>query len=248
LAEDRGLKVGDRLPLEDGVYPYNLDLTIRGIYDGPANRDRRMCVYHWEYLDEGLKRDAKGQGAGNAGIIVIKCQNGDVMTSLSRKIDAQYLNSDTPTRTQTEEAFGKMFAEMMGDLQGMMRNIGLAVVFSLFCVSGNAMAMALRERTTEVAVLKAIGFSKGLVIFLVLAEAVLVSGLGGVLGAIGSKLLFDAVDISPYSGGFLPFFFISWSTALMGLAVSLFIGFASGFIPAINAARLSVVNGLRKVV
>ena len=89
------------------------------------------------------------------------------------------------------------------------------MVFSLFCVAGNAMAMALRERTTEVAVLKAIGFSKGLVIFLVLAEAVLVAGLGGVLGAIGSKLLFDAVDISPYSGGFLPFFFIPWPTALM---------------------------------
>ena len=84
-----------------------------------------------------------------------------------------------------------MFSEMMGDLRGMIRNIGLAVVFSLFCVSGNAMAMALRERTTEVAVLKAIGFSKGLVIFLVLAEAVLVAGLGGVLGALGSKLLFD---------------------------------------------------------
>ena len=248
LAEDRGLKVGDPLPLKGDIYPFDLNLTIRAIYDGPVNRDLRMCMFHWDYLDEGLKRDAKGQGSGNAGIIVVKCKNGDVMTSLSRKIDAQYLNSDTPTRTQTEEAFGKMFAEMMGDLQGMMRNIGLAVVFSLFCVSGNAMAMALRERTTEVAVLKAIGFSKGLVIFLVLAEAVLVSGLGGVLGAIGSKLLFDVVDISPYSGGFLPFFFISWPTALMGLAVSLFIGFASGFIPAINAARLSVVNGLRKVV
>jgi putative ABC transport system permease protein len=248
LAEDRGWKVGDPLPLKGDIYPFDLNLTIRAIYDGPENRDLRMCMFHWAYLDEGLKRDAKGQGAGNAGIIVVKCENGDVMTSLSRKIDAQYLNSDTPTRTQTEEAFGKMFSEMMGDLRGMMRNIGLAVVFSLFCVSGNAMAMALRERTTEVAVLKAIGFSKGLVIFLVLAEAVLVSGLGGVLGAIGSKLLFDAVDISPYSGGFLPFFFISWPTALMGLAVSLFIGFASGFIPAINAARLSVVNGLRKVV
>ena len=141
-----------------------------------------------------------------------------------------------------------MFSEMMGDLRGMIRNIGLAVVFSLFCVAGNAMAMALRERTTEVAVLKAIGFGKGLVIFLVLAEAVLVSGLGGVVGALGSKLLCDVVDVSPYSGGFLPFFYIPWSTALMGLAVSLFIGFASGLIPAVNAARLSVVNGLRKVV
>jgi len=248
LAEDRGWKVGDPLPLKGDIYPFDLNLTIRAIYDGPVNRDRRMCMFHWEYLDEGLKRDAKGQGSGNAGIVVVKCKSGDAMTSLARKIDAQFQNSDTPTRTQTEEAFGKMFAEMMGDLRGMIRNIGMAVIFSLFCVSGNAMAMALRERTTEVAVLKAIGFGKGLVIFLVLAEAVLVSGLGGVVGAVGSKLLFDVVDLSQYSGGFLPFFFVSWPTALMGLALSLVIGFASGFLPAINAARLSVVDGLRKVV
>ena len=248
LAEERGWKVGDPLPLKGDLYPFDLNLTIRAIYDGPVNRDRRMCMFHWDYLDEGLKRDAKGQMSGNAGIVVAKCRSGDVMTGLSRKIDAQYQNSDAPTRTQTEEAFGKMFAEMMGDLRGMIRNIGMAVIFSLFCVSGNAMAMALRERTTEVAVLKAIGFGKGLVIFLVLAEAVLVSGLGGVIGAVGSKLLFDVVDLSQYTGGFLPFFFISWTTALTGLAASLFIGFASGFVPAINAARLSVVNGLRKVV
>ena len=96
----------------------------------------------------------------------------------ARRSTRTYLNSDKPTRTQTEEAFGKMFAEMMGDLRGMIRGIGLAVVVSLLCVAGNAMAMALRERTTEVAVLKAIGFGKQLVLFLVLAEAMLVAGLG----------------------------------------------------------------------
>jgi putative ABC transport system permease protein len=248
LAEDRHLKVGDPLPLKGDAYPFDLNLTIRGIYDGPSNSDRRMCLFHWEHLDEGLKRDAKGQGSGNAGIVVAKCENSDMMANLARKIDAQYLNSDAPTRTQSEEAFGKMFSEMMGDLRGMVRNIGMAVVFSLFCVAGNAMAMALRERTTEVAVLKAIGFGKGLVVFLVLTEAVLVSGVGGVVGALGCKLLCDVVDVSQYSGGFLPFFYIPWPTALMGLAVSLLIGFASGLVPAINAARLSVVNGLRKVV
>ena len=123
------------------------------------------------------------------------------------------------------------------------------MVFSLFCVAGNAMAMAMRERTTEVAVLKAIGFGKGLVIFLVLAEAVLVAGLGGVARRPREQAALRRRSTSrPYSGGFLPFFYIPWSTALLGLAVSLFIGFASGLIPAVHAARLSVVNGLRKVV
>jgi putative ABC transport system permease protein len=248
LAEDRGLKVGELLPLKGGVFPFDLNLTIRGIYDGPPNRNRRMCMFHWEYLDEGLKRDFQGQGAGQAGIIVVKCKNGDIMAGRSRQIDTLYLNSDTPTRTQTEEAFGKMFSGMMGDLTAMIRNIGLAVVFSLILVAGNAMAMALRERTTEVAVLKAIGFGKPLVLNLVLAEAMLVAGLGGVVGSFGCKLLCDVVDVSSYSAGFLPFFYISWSTALLGLAISLLIGFLSGIVPAVRAATLPVVNGLRKVV
>src|SRR5262249_33122329 len=140
------------------------------------------------------------------------------------------------------------FSHMMGDLNGMIRNIGLAVIFSLICVAGNAMAMALRERTTEGAVLRAIGFGKQLILFLVLAEGMLVSGLGGIVGPIGSKLLCDVVDFARFSGGFLPFFYISWPTALIGLAVALAIGFVSGVVPAVRAAQLSVINGLRKVV
>ena len=120
------------------------------------------------------------------------------MTPLIKQIDAMTLNSDTPTRTQTEEAFVKLFLEMYGDIRGLIGRVGLAVVFSLICVAGNAMAMSLRERTTEVAVLKAIGFSKPLVISLVLAEAVLVAAIGGLVGALGTKLLFDSVDISRF--------------------------------------------------
>jgi putative ABC transport system permease protein len=141
-----------------------------------------------------------------------------------------------------------MFAEMMGDLQGMIRNIGLAVIFSLLCVAGNAMAMSMRERTTEVAVLKAIGFSKSLVLAMVLTEAVLVSGFGGVIGSLGSKFFCDIVDLSRYSGGFLPFFFIPWKVAGLGMAVALGIGFLSGILPATRAANLSVIDGLRRVI
>ena len=113
-------------------------------------------------------------------MIFIKCKTADDMAALCKKIDDMYRNSDFPTRTQTEEAFGKMFEEMLGDLKGMIRIIGLAVVFSLLCVAGNSMAMSMRERTSEVAVLKAIGFNRRLVLFMVLTEAVLVAGVGGV--------------------------------------------------------------------
>jgi putative ABC transport system permease protein len=248
LAQDRGLKLGDRLPLKGDLYPFDLNLTIRGIYDGPPNRDRRMCMFHWAYLDEGLRRDFQGQMSGNAGVIVVKCKDADRMSSLCRKIDAGYLNTDAPTRTQTEEEFGKMFGEMMRDLQWLIGAIGMAVVVSLIFVAGNAMAMALRERTTEIAILKAIGYEKGLILYLVMAEAVLVAGVGGVLGSFGCKVLCDVVDVARFSAGTLPFFYVSWTTALTGLLVSLLIGLASGLVPALLAARLSVIQGLRKVV
>lgn len=248
LAEDRKLKVGDPLPLKGDLYPVDLNLTIVGIYDGSAERDLRMCLYNWDFLNEQLKATANGKMKDNAGIVCIKCKSGDLMPVLSKKIDAAYANSDTPTRTQTEEAFTKMFAEMVGDLKGMVRWISIAVLVSLIFVAGNAMAMAMRERTTEMAVLKAIGFGKNLIMALVLTEAMIVAGLGGTIGTLGSKFLFDAVDLARYTGGMLPFFFVPWSTAMLGLAASVFIGLASGLIPAFRSSRLSVIDGLRKVV
>ena len=110
-----------------------------------------------------------------------------------------------------------MFADMLGDLQEHDLRIGAAVVVSLLFVAGNAMAMAMRERTTEVAVLKAIGFSKGKVLFLVLTEAILVAGLGGALGSLGCKVLCDVVDVAKYTAGFLPMFYVPWRVALLGL-------------------------------
>ena len=124
-------------------------------------------------------------------MIFIKCKTADDMPVLCKTIDDKYRNSDFPTRTQTEEAFGKMFEEMLGDLKGMIRIIGLAVVFSLLCVAGNSMAMSMRERTSEVAVLKAIGFNRRLILFMVLTEAVLVAGFGGAIGSLGSKAFCD---------------------------------------------------------
>jgi putative ABC transport system permease protein len=260
LASDRGLKVGDPLPLKGDVYPVDVDLTVRAIYDGPGNRNLRMCLFHYDYLDEALKRvtmsstsggslaTSSSRQSGNAGMIFVKCKNGDIMPSICQKIDELYRNSEFPTRTQTEEAFGKYFADMLGDLKGAIYGIGMAMVVSLLFVAGNAMAMAMRERTGEVAVLKAIGFSKGLVLFLVLTEAILVAGFGGILGSLGCKALCDFVDVARFTGGFLPVFFVPWKIALFGVVVSLFVGFLSGFVPAILAANTSVINGLRKVV
>jgi putative ABC transport system permease protein len=248
LAADRKIKVGDKLPLKGNIYPVDLDLTVVGIYDGPSDRDLRMCVFQWDYFDELLKKSTLPGAAGNAGLILARARSGDQVAALCHRVDEAYQNTEDPTRTQTEEAFAKFFEEMLGDLKGMVRWVGLAVVASLLLVCANALAMALRERTTEIAVLKAIGFGNQLVLFLVLAEAMIVSGAGGLVGAIGSKLFFDVFDISRYTAGFLPLFFVPWPTAVVGLTVSVLIGFFSGLFPAFRASRLSVVNGLRKVV
>jgi putative ABC transport system permease protein len=248
LAEDRKLKVGDSLPLQDGAYPFDLDLKICGIYDGESNRDLRAVYFNWSYLDEGIKKKLGAARGGNAGVVVARCLEQGKMASLCKQIDESYANSNTPTKTQTEEAFGNMFAEMAGDFVWIIVGIGLAVGVSILCVAANAMAMALRERTTEIAVLKAIGFTRPLIVGLILAESVLIAGLGGLVGAIGGKLFFDSFDLAKYSAGFLPFFYVPWSTALGGLTVALAVGVFSGLLPASSAARLSVVNGLRKVV
>jgi putative ABC transport system permease protein len=247
LANERKIKVGDPLPLKDGAYPFSLNMTVRGIYDGPSNRDLRACYFQWEYLDEGLRKLGSG-GTGNAGVIMVRCKEEGQMVPLCKKVDEAYANSDSPTKTQTEEAFGQMFAEMAGDFQWIIVFIGLAVGISLLCVSANAMAMALRERTTEIAVLKAIGFGKALIVTLILAESVMIAGIGGLVGAVGIKLFCDYVDLSKYSAGMLPFFYVPWSTAIGGLVVAVAIGVFSGLVPALRASRLSVVNGLRKVV
>ncbi len=131
----------------------------------------------------------------------------------------------------------------------MIRIIGLAVIFSLLCVAGNSMAMSMRERTSEVAVLKAIGFNRRLILFMVLTEAVLVAGFGGAIGSLGVKYFCDWVDLSQVS---LAAF--CRSTTFPGTLRSrdwpslLFIGLASGLYPALRAANLSVIDGLRRVI
>jgi putative ABC transport system permease protein len=260
LANEEKLKVGDILPIGRATYPVELYLTVRCIYDGPSNRDLRMCLLRWDYFDESLKkavfssgsggslRPANARVSGNAGMIFIRCKSADSMAPLCKQIDDKFRNSDFPSRTQTEEAFGKMFEEMLGDMRGMIRVISLAVIFSLLCVAANSMAMSMRERTSEVAVLKAIGFTRPLVLFMVLTEAVLVAGFGGGVGSLGSKAFCDVVDLSKFSGGFLPFYYVPWNIALQGMAISLLIGLASGLFPAIRAANMSVIDGLRRVI
>ena len=245
LAEKYGWQIGERIPLKGTYLPMDLELTLCGVFDAPVYTD--SLWFHWQYLDEGLKK-AISRGTGNAGTIFAKVSGEDAIAAVCKAIDDRFASSEYPTRTQTEEAFSQMFADMLGNIQAYIRNIALAVVFSLSLVAGNTMAMSMRERTTEIAVLKAIGFSRGRVLWMVLGEACAIALCGGLLG-IGLGC-FCLQMLHGFSSQFfqLPFQEIAgwWLVALFGVAAA--IGLVSGLVPAIQAAQRSVIEGLRRVV
>lgn len=246
IARNKGWKIGDKIPLKGDIYPVDLELTVRGVYTGTNSTDKEQLWFHFAYMDEALK--AKQQRtAGNAGIVMLRAKTGDIMPELMAQIDKQFASSDAPVRAMTEKEFQQSFMAMMGSVQFFINVISGIVMFSLLIVAGNTMAMALRERTREIAVLKAIGFTRGAILSMVLFEAMLIGLLGGVAGAMGAKLLFATVDFSKWLTGF-GFLYVPWRTALWGLLMASMIGLLSGIIPAWRAAQLSVVDGLRRVV
>ena len=246
IARNKEWKIGTKIPLKGDIYPVNLELTVRGIYDGPSSTDREMLWFHFEYLDESLKK-AEQPSAGNAGIVVLEAESAAMMPELSKTIDSTFASSDAPVRAMTEKQFQQSFMEMMGNVRGYIRYTSIAVVVALLCVAANTMAMSLRERTREIALFKAIGFPQSTILGLFLSEAVLIGLLGGILGAFGAKLLFSVVDFSKMAPG-LAWLYVPWNTALAGVALATGIGLVSGIIPAWRAANVSVIEGLRKVV
>lgn len=246
IARNKEWKIGDKIPLKGDIYPVNLELTVRGIYDGPSSTDREMLWFHFDYLDESLKK-AEQTSAGNAGIVVLEAASAEIMPELSKTIDNTFASSDAPVRAMTEKQFQQSFMEMMGNVRGFIKYTSIAVVIALLCVAANTMAMALRERTREIALFKAIGFPQSTILCLFLAEAVAIGLLGGIMGAFGAKLLFAVVDFSKMVPG-LGWLYVPWSTALWGVALATGIGLVSGIFPAWRAANVSVIEGLRKVV
>lgn len=244
IAERRGWKVGDRVPLKGSIFSFDLDLEISGIFDSPKNTD--SLYFHWDYLNEGL-RQKKSADLDNAGTIFARVQSSSDIPLVIRGVDDRFGSSDTPTRSQTEAAFAQMFIDMLGNVQVLIRNIGIAVVFSLSLVTANSMSMAMLERVTEIAVLKAIGFSRGRILVMVLGEACLISMLGGFVGvSMGCVFLEGMNRILPQ---FFPFTVLEmlgpWVS--YGLIAALCLGFCSGVVPAIRAAQMSVVDGLRRI-
>ena len=240
LVEVFGWRLGQDVTIQGTIFPGDWTFTIRGIYtptDAVINDD--MLLFRHDYLEERLGRP------GISGWYVIRIDDANHAAQIARTIDIQFRNSTAATKTGTEQAFNASFATMWGNVSLLMGTIGLAVVFAILLVTANAMMMSSRERTREVAVLKTIGFSDRTVFGLVMLEAAAIALTGALLGLGGAKFLYKATNFN--GGGFLPGFDVTTDTLLLGATVALLLMLASGLVPAVRAARLPVVQALRRV-
>jgi putative ABC transport system permease protein len=244
LAKKYGFKVGDKIVLQPGIPVYgsqDYEFTVRGIYrPGSSNIDHQSMMFHWKYADE--RSIFKGQ----IGWFVARVSNPDQATKVAVAIDQQFANSAYETKTDTEQAFTAQFASMLGNLNVLLGSVALAVVITTLFVAGNTMAMSVRERTTEIAVMRTLGFRAGTIFSLVVGEGFLVALAGGVIGALLARGIVNA-EFLGLAGGFIPAFGVNNLNVLVGLGLSAFIGIAASVIPATMASRLKIVDALRRV-
>ena len=240
LAERFGWKVGDRIPIRGTIFPGAWEFNLRGIYRGQRVQDDTMQFwFRWDYLDE-----RKTAGKGRVGWYTVRIANPDDGPAIAKAIDETFANSPYETRTDTEKAFAAGWVKQMGNIQLLIMTIGSVVFFTLLLVTGNTMAIAVRERTRELAVLKTVGFSDRFVLAMVIAETIVVAVTGAAIGLGLAKLLTLRGDPT---GGLLPLFYLSPGSIASGFALALAVGLVAGFLPALSASRLRVVDALRRV-
>jgi putative ABC transport system permease protein len=245
LVDKYGWKLGDRIEMTGNLYPGHYTFVVRGIYTkGRDAIDDAMLFFQWKYMYETVKAGGS-EHAAEVSIYVIDTETGADLASVTHDVDERFGSSDHATKTMTEAAFNQQFVSMWGNIPLLLSMIGGAVLFAAFMIALNTMLLAGRERRLEFAVLKSLGFSDGVVASLLVAEGTSVCGLGGMLGVTGAKLVFDVHRVEILERMF-PGFHILPETALLAIAVAAAVGLVSGIVPAIVAARTSVVAGLSR--
>jgi putative ABC transport system permease protein len=243
-AQKFGWKVGDRIPIQatiwrqkKGVQTWEFDLV--GIYDGAEkSTDDTQFFFRYDYFDE-----ARLFGQGLVGWYLVRVQNPEEAVAVAQRIDDEFANSPAETKAETEGAFLRGWARQIGDITTIMVAILTAVFFTILLVAGNTMAQAVRERTEELGVLKAMGFTNLQMLLLVLAESCVLAGVGGLLGLGIAWMLIASGD--PTRGA-LPIFYFPTSDVLLGVLLILALGVAAGALPATQAMRLRIAEALRR--
>jgi putative ABC transport system permease protein len=240
LARKYGWKLGDRIVLQGTIYPVDLELTIRGIYTGP--QPTNSVYFNQKYVEEAVSF-AKGQ----AGTFDILADSPDNVPKVASAVDSMFRNSPEPTKTESEKAFQLTFINSIGNVKAFILSISFAVVFATLLVSATTMAMSIRERTREVAVLKTLGFTRQSILKLYIGEAVLVALTGGAMGCLLALLLVSGLAHAPGMGLFLSGVKVTPPTLLLAIFVAGMVGLLSAILPAYHAAKLDIVEGLRYI-
>lgn len=238
-----GWKLGDRVTFTGTIFPFNLDLVIRGTFTGPA---QNAPVCHYRYVNELLRRTMPSR-ADKTMAFIVRTAAGNSPAALSRQIDDTFRNSDVPTRTESEKDFVLGFSSMLGNVAMFISFIAVAVVFAIVLVATNTMSMAVRERTHEIAVLKTLGFRPAQVLLMFVAESILISGGGGIAGIAGARLFFTTFDIYKLTNGIVQHFDIQAPTVILAIGVALAMSIVSAVIPAWRGAARPIAAGLREV-
>ena len=245
LAQRYGWKVGDQIPIRSDIFPrsnsnYTWDFNVDGIYDNQdRSGDTSSIYFRYDYFDE-----ARTIGKGTVGWYVVRVVDAKRAPSIAAAIDARFTNSSAETKTGTEKAFVQSFANQTGDIGAIVTSIGIAVFFTMLLVSANTMAQSVRERTSELAVLKTLGFGDPLVLGLVAGESLLLTVLGGALGLSAAALLIERVGSTLQQ--YLSAFLLTPGAIAFGVALMIVLGLAAGALPASRALRLRIADGLRR--
>ncbi|MDB5304543.1 MAG: hypothetical protein JWM97_2092 [Phycisphaerales bacterium] len=238
IAKDQNIKIGDRVVIVGDIYPVTLELTCVGTFSHPANAE--CLVFHREYLTELLPKASHSRDS--VGTYMILASSPDEVPRISKAVDTMFENSPYPTRTESEKEFGRSFLAFLGNIKMFLMAICGAVTFTILLVSANTVAMAVRERTREMAILRTLGFTPGEILQLVLGESVLISIVGGLAGLGLGFLLAKAMQAGAGAFGFTG---IKWQAAAIVLGMAGVIGLVAALIPALIASRKNVVESLR---
>ena len=242
LARRFNWKVGDRIPIQATIWQPKQgqvwEFNIVGLYDGDPGVDKTQFFFRYDYLDENRRN-----GQGLVGWYVVKIADSSQAQAMASRFDDMFANSSAETKTTTEKGFVEGFAKQIGDIGAIMIAILAAVLFTMLLVSANTMAQSVRERTSEVGVLKTLGFSGGAILSLVLGEALLIAVLGGSLGLLAAWLIVQRGDPT---GGMLPIFILPARNVFAGAALIVALGLLAGLMPAVTAMRLKITDALRR--
>ena len=245
-AERFGWKIGDKIPIRSPIWAQangnnTWTFDIVGIFDGDKKgTDTTPMYFHYDYFDE-ARQNAKGQ----VGWFTIRIKDPSQAAEVAKRVDAEFENSPHETKTEPEGVFFQGMAKQIGNIVFIVSSILAMVFFTILLVTGNTMAQAVRERTGELGVLKAIGFTNGRIVVLVLAESCLLAVIGGVAGL---GLAWVAIPVMAAAlAGLLPLFFLPTGDVVIGLGLAVALGFVTGIFPALQAMRLRVADALRRM-